>query len=193
MAGEPSTTGRRGTGSWSPSCIREMLRNDRYRGVYIHGRYQRIRRGGKRLHIKAPANEVITVDLPEWRIVNDALWFAAQERIAKTAERYERAGARPAGPAARYPLSGLAHCTCKGTVGVVNTKVEMRIVRAYGCTWHHVRGKDVCDVAVRQPIDEVQTALINYLDDQLTPELKQRIVADTCAVLEAQLRVRPRH
>ncbi len=68
----PPNAGKRGTGSWSPGAIREMLRNDRYRGVYIHGRIKRVRRGGKRVAVAAAAEDIITIDLPEWRIVDDA-------------------------------------------------------------------------------------------------------------------------
>jgi DNA invertase Pin-like site-specific DNA recombinase len=100
--------GRRGTNSWSPTCVRELLRRERYRGVYRHGLIHRVRRGGKRVCVPGRPEEVITRDIPEWRIVDDSTWFAAQE--LNVGRRRE---IRAPGPAARYPLSGVARCgTC---------------------------------------------------------------------------------
>lgn len=73
-----------------------MLRNHRYRGVYIHGRVKRVRRGGKRVAVAAAAEDIITIDLPEWRIVGDALWFAVHEKFAERVR-----GARDRGSATR--------------------------------------------------------------------------------------------
>ena len=47
----PPSAGRRGTASWCPAAIRVMLRNARYRGVYMHGKTVRVRRGGKRIAV----------------------------------------------------------------------------------------------------------------------------------------------
>ena len=43
------SAGKRGTGSWSPGCIYTMLRNEKYHGVYVHGRVKRAKRNGKRV------------------------------------------------------------------------------------------------------------------------------------------------
>ncbi len=39
----PSAGTKRGSGSWSPGAIREMLRRERYRGIYVHGKTNRKR------------------------------------------------------------------------------------------------------------------------------------------------------
>jgi site-specific DNA recombinase len=152
--------GRRGTNSWSPSCVREILRRERYRGVYRHGRIHRVRRGGRRLTIAAPPEQIITREIPEWRIIEDSIWFAAQ---ALTTDR--RREVRAPGPAAKYPLSGIAKCsTCGGAIGVTRTtRGTDRRVPAYTCTFHHTRGKAVCPVTLHQPMDIVHEALTDYL------------------------------
>ncbi len=33
--------------------------------------------------VKADPSEIIAVDVPEWRIVDDATWFAVQEKFGK--------------------------------------------------------------------------------------------------------------
>lgn len=78
--------GRRGTGSWSPSCIRSMLLNPRYRGLYVHGKIKKVRRAGIVSRVDAETSEVITIDLPEWRIIEADVWARAQEGFRTTSE-----------------------------------------------------------------------------------------------------------
>jgi site-specific DNA recombinase len=186
----PPRAGRRGTGSWSPGAIREMLRNHRYRGVYIHGRVKRVRRGGKRIATLAPPEEILTVEVPEWRILDDSTWFAAQERIV---ERGKNAVAP--GPAVRYALSGRARCAhCGGAIGTQRMKVGGRgRVPVYACDWHHRRGDSVCPVKLRQPIDEVDGALAQYLADNiLTDAVADEIMAMCREDVERQMELTAR-
>jgi len=60
--------------------------------------------------VKADPSEVLVIDLPEWRIVDDATWFAVNERFTT---REPTAGGNA--PRTKYPLRGLAKCaTCGG-------------------------------------------------------------------------------
>ena len=166
--------GRRGSNSWSPSCVREILRRERYRGVYRHGLIHRVRRGGKRLTIAAPSDQIITREIPESRIVEDSIWFAAQEL---TTDR--RREVRAPGPAAKYPLSGIGRCaTCGGAIGVTRTtRGTDRRVPAYTCTFHHTRGNAVCPVTIHQPMDVVHGALTDYLRNTvLTPAVVDMVL-----------------
>ncbi len=168
--GVPSpTVGRRGRGSWAPTGIREMLRNPRYRGEYIHGRVKKLRRGGRVVRVKADPSEVIAVDIPEWRIVDDETWFAVQERFAARKPMGSRGR-----PAAKYALSGIARCgVCGGSIGSTRTRLSggLRVI-AYSCLTNHTRGKSVCNVTTRQPVEEVDRGLLAYLrDEALTPEV----------------------
>ncbi len=43
-----------GTGSWSGGCVRAMLRDPRYRGVYVHGRMKKVRTNGAAAIVKMP-------------------------------------------------------------------------------------------------------------------------------------------
>lgn len=98
--------GRRGRGSWAPSVIREMLRNPRYRGLYVHGKVKKVRRAGAVQRVKADPTEVITVEIPEWRIIDDDTWIAVQESFHSRKPTQGRAAHDR--PAARYPLTGRA-------------------------------------------------------------------------------------
>jgi hypothetical protein len=75
------SAGRRGSGSWAPSAVRTILLTPRYRGTYIHGRIKMVRQSNGVIRVKADPTEMITVDIPEWQIVDDAIWFAVNERF----------------------------------------------------------------------------------------------------------------
>jgi hypothetical protein len=111
--GVPSpTAGRRGTGVWGPGGIRPMLQNPRYRGVYMHGRIKKVRRNGQMQWVNADASEVMSVDVPEWRIIDDDTWFAVQEhfRARTPVAKGEGSSRKPKRPTAKYPLAGVATC-----------------------------------------------------------------------------------
>ena len=180
--GVPSpSAGRRGSGSWAPSSIRSILMNPRYRGVYIHGRIKKVRRGGSSVRVKADPHEILEVEVPEWRIVDDALWFAVQERFGTRAQRKRRSS-----KAAKYPLTGIARCSkCGGSIGCGRTKQRGKVVKAYGCTFHRERGNAVCDVSVLQPMGEVEDALVHHLQENL---LTDEIATETLKQIELETR-----
>jgi site-specific DNA recombinase len=175
--------GRRGTGSWAPGYARTILTNPRYRGLYMHGRIQRVRRGGKRLSVVAPTKDVLQVEMPEWRIVDDVLWARVQEEL-----RGRRRNVNAPGPAARYALSGIGKCAhCGGSIGVTHTKRNQTTILAYACTWHRGRGNAVCPVSVAQPMVEVDRAVAEYLQVAvLAPENLQRFMAEVRREILAQ-------
>lgn len=141
---------RRGSGSWASSAVRTILLNARYRGVYIHGRIKKVREGRSMVRAKA------VTDVPEWRIVDDAIWFAVNERFT-TRGPSERTG-RPQG---KYPLSGIAKCgACGGAVGaarVIAYGGPGARTLCYGCARLHDRGNAVCPVTVHQPMSQLRT------------------------------------
>ena len=183
----PPSAGRRGTGSWAPSCVRVMLQNPRYRGVYIHGRVKKVRRAGCVQRVKADPAEILMVDIPEWRIVEDDVWFAAQARFTKRAA--QEPALRRDRPAAKYPLSGIARCgECGGTIGCTRTKRRGGLVKAYACTRHRERGAEVCPVTVMQPMDEVEAALVEVVQREvLTGTVVESVLAEVRRQVEAQM------
>ena len=58
--------------SWAPTSLREMLRNDLYRGRLVYNRSRWVRqRNGKRKRFDRPREEWIVQDVPELRIVSE--------------------------------------------------------------------------------------------------------------------------
>src|SRR5207253_1202347 len=104
--------------------------------------------------------EIITLEIPEWKIIDDATWAAVQQKIVERKLEAPRMEARPS----RYALSGVARCaSCQGPIGITKAKrIGGEWVRAYGCTWHHARGNAVCSATHRQDAEEVELAFADF-------------------------------
>lgn len=175
--------GRRGSGSWAPTAIRAMLLNPRYRGVYTHGRVKKVRQNGTTLRVKAEAHETITIDVPEWRIVDDQIWFAVQERFDSRGPR------APIGrPPARHALTGIAKCAhCGGSVLAAAARAQgggAERVKTYACSRHHQRGNTVCPVTVYQSTTEVESNLVDYIARHI---LTERVLDEVLAEIQSQI------
>jgi site-specific DNA recombinase len=181
------SAGRRGTGSWAPTCIRSMLQNARYRGVYIHGKIKKLRRSGSVKRVKAEPDEILMVDLPEWRIVEDDVWFAVQERFVRRADA--PGDRKPAQRSGKYALTGIARCgECGGAVGVARTKRRGQVVKSYVCMRHKVSGAEACSVAVNQPMQEVEGALIDFIQKGiLSGAVLENVLVEIRREVEAQM------
>jgi len=187
--GVPSpSAGRRGSGSWASSAIRTILLNPRYRGLYIHGRIKKVRHDGGSMRVKAEPKDIIMIDLPEWRIVDDATSFAVAERFTTRGP-----SPRTGRPAAKYPLSGIAKCGSCGGAAVGAARVRAYggatgRVKCYGCARHHERGSAVCPVTVHQPMAEVEEALIDHLQKYVLSEgVLQLVLGEIRSEIAAQL------
>ncbi|MBX3156783.1 MAG: recombinase family protein [Deltaproteobacteria bacterium] len=181
------SAGRRGSGSWAPGAVRTVLLNARYRGVYVHGRIKKVRQGGATIRAKADPHEVLTVEVPEWRVVDDETWFAVQERFGSKGPR-----AAIGRPPARYALTGLAKCAhCGGAILSARTRVYgggKERVKVYACSRHHQRGSAVCPVTVYQRMDDVEGALVEYISrNVLTERVLDEVLAEIRVQIEAQL------
>ena len=71
--------------AWCPTCIREMLRRERYRGCHVWNRTRKERNPetGRKVSRARPASECVRVEVPQWRIVSDELWEAVQQKIVE--------------------------------------------------------------------------------------------------------------
>jgi hypothetical protein len=174
--------GRRGTGSWDAGLVREILRRERYRGVYIHGRKDRIKRGGKRIARAADPAQILRVEIPEWRIVPEKLWEGVQARLPKLTARNKSMS-----PRSTHALAGIAKCTCGGGIVARNTKTAAGRVKGYTCGFHHQRGDTVCAVTVCQPMAEVDGALVDYVRGMLTDALVVDIAATVRVEFEREM------
>jgi DNA invertase Pin-like site-specific DNA recombinase len=173
--------GKRGTGSWSPNAIREIVRRDRYRGYLIWGRVGAEYRGGTRRTFERKDAELVKVDRPDLRIVSEELHEAVQARIAKLKER---SGGRDGfkGHQPRYLLSGkaISRCgVCGGPMMVSNSKSGKATIRVYSCAWRRDRGPAVCSNSLRRPVEGIDRAFIAWVDENVfTEELIVEILGE---------------
>ena len=191
--GVPSpSAGRRGSGSWASSAVRTILLNPRYRGIYLHGRIKKVRQHGARCRVKADPREVIETEILEWRIVDDATWFAVNARFTTRELKSEATSSVQKKPAAKHALTGLGRCaTCGGAI--VSQRVRTfgggaERMMAYGCSRHRDRGSAVCPVTVYQSKAEVEAALIDQLQTYvLGDHALAMVLGQVRTELEAQL------
>jgi site-specific DNA recombinase len=140
-------------GTWASSAIygspgktTGILRNPLYIGRYVWNKSVWIKDPDTRKRVRSErgAGEWIEVDMPELRIVPQALWDCVQDRLTLQTARslavrqalHDRA--RRTGAPMRHLFSGLLKCAVCGSpfVTVGNNR--------YGCSGHKYRGSAVC-------------------------------------------------
>ncbi|MCI4590423.1 recombinase family protein [Sphingobium sp. BYY-5] len=182
--GVPGPSGR----AWSDTTIRGkrsrgfgILNNELYVGVRVwnHKHHLKDPRTGRAVARTNPESEWVRVEVPQLRIVSDALWQAVKERQGALAVQYKpmidgvhaaqasrmHLARRPA-----YLLSGLVECgVCGDKMGVV---ANGRI----GCPNHHRR--HVCTnsrTILRETLE--QRALAGLAERLVSPDKVQAAVA----------------
>ncbi|HMR79682.1 MAG TPA: recombinase family protein, partial [Polyangiaceae bacterium] len=178
--------GKRGTGSWSPSVVWEMVRNERYRGVLVWGRTQKGYSGGTKVRRQTGRESWVVAERPELKIVSDELWAAVQTRIGRTKRGSTSKGGRPT----KYLLSGLARCgVCGGPLTVANHRNGKDSLKVYTCGYHRERGNAVCESTIRRPVDSLNSAVVDWIRDAV---LSEDLVVETLKVIRHRLIERAR-
>lgn len=153
---------------WCPSAIRELLLNEKYRGVLVWNRTKTVRNRetGRSEQRPRPESEWVRVEVPEMRIVPDELWSAVREQNLRVREKH---GPRTLGGMNRteasrcYLFSGLMECgLCGRNVTITSGKTPYC---RYGCPNHRSRG--LCD----NQVTILQTKLENQLISALVESL----------------------
>ena len=176
--------GKRSTGSWAPSCIREMLRRERYVGLISWGKTHKSYKGGTKVRLDAHGCVQIQTEAPHLRIVPDELWRRVQARFDK---RTKPNGTERRGQGPKYLLTSIAKCAeCGGPISSCNTRVGGETVRAYGCGRYKDRGPTVCSNSLLRPMAPVDELLVDYI---ATHVLTEGFVAAVCAEVRARLAV----
>jgi DNA invertase Pin-like site-specific DNA recombinase len=137
--------------SWCPSSVRHILHNERYRGVVIWGKTQKVRsqETGKRIYRRKLPSEWRRREIPEQRIVSEEMWAASRRRMQIVEQLYDCGpGQRPRrarSAGSPYLFTGLLVCSvCHGSVTIVSGQWKKRNDSRYGCSMHAYRGDRVC-------------------------------------------------
>ena len=179
--------GRRGTGSWSPSTLVEMLRRPLYIGRVEWGATRKGYRLGTKVRTPQRREDVIATDAPHLRIVDDDLWQRVRSHDSATRIAQGR-GLRRAPP--RYMLTGFVRCGgCGGPVSVQRGRWGSTTIPLYGCHWHRDRGASVCAVSSRRPVAEVDRVVAAWITREvLSADAVSYVVQRVRAEVEAMAR-----
>jgi site-specific DNA recombinase len=167
-------TVRRAAG-WLGSTINSMLENPLYRGEYAWNRTAWIKNpdSGARVVRVRPVSEWVRHQMPELRIVADALWHRMEARRRRAAVRGAAvsAGIRASASTGRGPkfaFSGLLKCEqCGSSMVIVGGSGPYR---SYGCAGYS-HGRTCTNAATAKLIATENKLAAAIKDDLLTPAL----------------------
>ena len=162
---------------WTDSTIRGhakrgtgLINNELYIGrlVWNRLRYVKNPETGKRVSRINPPEEWIVREVPELRIVDDALWQAVKDRQGEITEQYAtvieatqsaRANRLNGAHRPRHLLSGLLEC------GVCGGSYSMRGQDRYGCSNHVMTGSCSNGRGIRRSV--IEERVLSGLKDRL--------------------------
>jgi hypothetical protein len=128
--GQDRSNATKRSDQFSASGIKAILGRELYRGKLVYGRTRnRWTPDGRK---KERAEELVTVERPDLRIIEEPLWRAAHQRMAAANKQYLRAtggqlyGKPAAGVEGKHILSGLLRCAVCGGNMFLNKKTGQR-------------------------------------------------------------------
>ena len=141
---------------WAASTIRAMLYNERYTGTWTFNEREWVRdpATGKRCPRLRPVSEVIRLERPELRIIDQETWVAVQTRLQQVKAAYTRnpdgtpKGRAIPSKATPYLLSGLLVCGQCGARLIITGSASPS--RVYRCGDHLKRGTCPSSISVRE-------------------------------------------
>ncbi|NNU82237.1 recombinase family protein, partial [Halovulum dunhuangense] len=157
-----------------------ILNNELYAGMRVWNRlqYRKNPETDQRASRNRNEAEIIRVEVPHLRIIDEDLWQAVKARQSGQRRSLERA-APSALRRKRYLLSGLVRCgQCGGKMTVAGSSKS----RAYYCANAKEKGPSVCPGMPGLRVDRLQPQVLSGLrDDLMTPEAVARF---RCQFLE---------
>ncbi|WP_158821766.1 recombinase family protein [Granulicella sp. S156] len=155
--------------AWHPSAIREMVRNERYRGVFVWNRTRKERNPetGRKTSRPRPESDWMRVEVPEWRIVHEELWKRVEAQIHRVNKRFGAVsvgGHGRMGRGPRYLFSGFMICGLCGARMIIVSGDGKRAYVKYGCPSHRYRG--VCTNSVLMRRDRLEAQLLDGLSNR---------------------------
>jgi site-specific DNA recombinase len=156
--------------AWCPSSIREMLRNELYRGVRVWNRTVKARNPetGRKVSKGRPKEEWKRVEVPKLRVISEELWNAVRARIELVNGKLgavHLGGMNRTVGSRSYLFSGLLVCgECASRLVIISGRGKRGYVK-YGCPSHRYRG--VCDNAVTIRQDRLEEQLLAALEQRL--------------------------
>jgi site-specific DNA recombinase len=191
--GVPSTVPRKkgAQRAWAASTVREILHRETYTGKVIWGQRRKMNEWGDKVYAAQPKDTWIVREDESLRIVSDAEWAEAHERLAGAKALYLRANdgklhGRPTnGIDSKYLLTGLLKCSACGGSMIVVTSGLARTRRSYlACATNRGRGVAACPNTVWMPMGAAEDLILGFIEQTvLHADVARRAVE---MILEAQ-------
>ena len=171
------------SGLWSQSSIHSMLRNRKYIGDWTWNKRKSFKQPGtsRRKFIHNPESEWVVICREDLRIIDKAIWDAAEARRKACGRKLLDGNRKLVGcggqrRGAKYLLSGLLQCgECKGNLIAISSHKYS----SYVCNNHWSRGDKACTNAVRINRRRLEEAVVDCLSKKLLdPILIKQIQAE---------------
>ena len=122
---------------------------------------------GRKTSRPRPASDVKRIEVPDWRIVSEELWIAAQARFRNVREMgVARSGGFARSASSRkYLFSGLLRCGCCQSRMVIVSGQGRRGYSKYGCPSHWGRGVCLNRLTIRR--DRLESQLLAALQERI--------------------------
>jgi site-specific DNA recombinase len=178
---------------WVASSIKEITKNELYRGVRVWNRTQKLlnpTEGSNRRRIR-PQSEWVRVEVPSLAIVSEELWERVQEVNRRMKDKIygRRQGGLNRTAASRgYLFSGTMHCgVCGGKFSIIIGGKRAR----YGCRNHRFRDRCTNKMTILRTRleDQLISAISNNL---LDPRLEEERTQEFRKQLEARIALEER-
>ena len=181
-----------GPSGWSHITVRDLTRNELYRGCVIYGRTQKRNAAGQKRPSRRPPEDWVRVEVPALRIIDEPLWHAAQAHRAQAATIYLRGtkgtlwGKPGASVESRYLLTGLATCGVCGSGLTVRSSGGSRRRFFYRCRAAAERGT-ICTNTLALPMALTDQAVLGYVEgvllhpDVVSEALRRALAPDPLA------------
>jgi site-specific DNA recombinase len=188
----PGTSdGRRKT--WGPSSVRTVLFRRTYLGELIWNKTKKRNPSGVQQPRKRPEKDWLTIPMPQLRIISDAEWKSAHDRLTATRAIYLRGTngnlwGRPASTLdSKYLLTGLVKCgLCGGSLYVKSHVRKDGRALFYGCTNFHLHGRAACTNGTLISMEAANKAVLSVLEnDVLHPDVTDTVVKKAMAKFRA--------
>ncbi len=167
---------------WGSSTIRAILYNERYAGVWRFKERQWVKVPGtnRRQPQARNAADIMTMERPDLRIIEPAVWTEVQARLAAVRRNYtkrKREGGIVRKPTV-YLLSGLLHCAQCGAPMSISAGSNAAY---YRCQGNRTKGTCPNRVSVREDIvrRKVIQGIQDYmLSDEGVAQFRKRIAEE---------------
>lgn len=158
-------------GRFNKNSFHDLLRNEKYKGIYVFNRASEKRGGKRNNHASKNEDDIIRIENGIPRIVDDSLWNAVNSKMDNSKRNAE-------GKAKRiYLLSGLIYCGQCDSPMSGNTRRSGRNKTIYSTYECNLRKREKTCMCKGINCEYIENLVIDYLHDEFFTDENMRNVA----------------